>query len=175
VKTALFIFFAALLSAVAQINFSTPAATNQAVTVTERAEQIRAQLIQQRRLICGRIVKLLPEGVVIDSGYTNLLLAPLNRAWLTPATAVVPRDHSLVESQTPDAVCVGLVFLTDLPKTPGAKPKQFDYVCLEGFPMGQFTYTSVADLQRTVRKFSTKINLAVRAQLEAEAKAAEGK
>jgi hypothetical protein len=175
VKTALLIFFAALLSAVAQINFPTPAATNQAVTVTERAEQIRAQLIQQRRLICGRIVKLLPEGVVIDSGYTNLLLAPLNRAWFTPATAVVPRDHSLVESQTPDAVCVGLVFLTDLPKTPGAKPKQFDYVCLEGFPMGQFTYTSVADLQRTVRKFSTKINLAVRAQLEAEAKAAEGK
>jgi hypothetical protein len=160
---------AGLLHAVAQTNPPTPATNPPPAAV--RAEQIRADLIQNRRLICGRILKLLPEGVVVDSGYTNLLLAPLNRAWLIPATAVVPRDHASVESQTPDAVCVGLVFLTDLPKTPGLKPKQFDYVSLEGFPTGQFTYTSVADLQRTVRKFTTKINLAVRAQLEAEATA----
>ena len=117
--------------------------------------------IQNRRMICGKILKVLPDGLVVDSGYTNLMRAPLNRSWLIPGAAVATRATNLVEASQPDAVCIGLVFLTDLPKSPGAKPKIYDYVNIEGFPVGQYTYTSVGTIQRTVREFTHKLDKAV--------------
>lgn len=144
-----------------------PSAAEQGAALAERVEAMRAVCIENRRRICGRIIKVLPDGLIVDSGYTNLMRAPLNGSWLIPGTAEVTRATHLVEEKKPDAICVGLVFLTDVPKTPGAKPKVFDYVNLEGFPMGQYTYTSVGDLQRTVRRFTTKIANSVRWNFEA--------
>lgn len=143
--------------------------TNQGIALAERVEAMRAVCIENRRLICGKILKVLPDGLVVDSGYTNLMREPLNKSWLIPGTAAAARATNLVEEKKPDAICLGLVFLTDLPHPPGAKPKAFDYVCLEGFPMGQSTYTSVGDLQRTVRRFTTKIANSVRWNFEASA------
>ena len=138
--------------------------SNQAAAMTQRYEQVRMDCIQNRRMIAGKIVKLLPDGLVVDSGYTNLMRAPLNSSWLIPGTGTAARPANLVEANQPDAICVGLVFVADLPKSRGAsaKPKLFDYVCLEGFPVGQYTYTSVGDLQRTVREFTTKLQNATR-------------
>lgn len=136
--------------------------TNQSVVLAQRVEETRAACIQNRRIICGKILKVLPDGLVVDSGYTNLMRTPLNQSWLIPGAAEATRAANLVEGNQPDSVCIGLVFLTDLPKAPGAKPKVFDYVNLEAFPMGQYTYTSVGDLRRTVRKFTTKLANAVR-------------
>ncbi len=114
-------------------------------------------------MICGRILKVLPDGIVVDSGYTNLMRAPLNQSWLIPGSVVAGRAANLVESRQPDAICIGQVFVTDVPKPPpGRKPRVFDYVILEGFPIGEYTYASVGDLQRTVRRFSTKVAIAVR-------------
>jgi len=127
-------------------------------TLAQRYEKIRTDCIQNRRIISGKIVKLLPDGLVVDSGYADLSRLPLNKSWLIPGTATATRPANLVEANYPDAVCVGLVFLTDLPKSRGAKPKLYDYVNLEGFPAGQYTYTSVGDIQRTVRKFTTRLD-----------------
>lgn len=135
---------------------------SQGLSLAERVEAVRAVCIQKRRLICGRILKVLPEGLIVDSGYTNLMRAPLNQSWLVPGTAKAARATGLVEYNQPDAVCVGLVFLTDLPAARGAKPKVFDCVNLEGFPMGEYTYTSVGSLHRTVRRFTTKVANSVR-------------
>jgi hypothetical protein len=137
---------------------------NQDAALARRYQQVRMECIQNRRIIAGKIVKLLPEGLVVDSGYTNLMRAPLNSSWLIPGTVTAARPANLVEASQPDAICVGLVFVADLPKGRGAsaKPKLFDYVCLEGFPVGQYTYTSVGDLQRTVREFTTKLQNATR-------------
>jgi hypothetical protein len=140
--------------------------TNQSLSMAQRIEEIRMDCIQNRRIICGKILKVLPDGLVIDSGYTNLMRPPLNRSWLLPGTVVAVRATNLVEENQPDSVCIGLVFLTDLPKTPGTKPKRYDYVNLEVFPTGQYTYTSVGDLQRTVRKFSTQLVKAVQWKLD---------
>jgi molybdopterin-guanine dinucleotide biosynthesis protein len=41
------------------------------------------------------------------------------------------------------------------------KPMVFDYVLLEGFPMGKYAYTSVGDVTHTVRQFSAKVTTAV--------------
>ena len=136
--------------------------TNQGLALAQRVEEMRAVCIENRRIICGKILKVLPDGLVVDSGYTNLMRAPLNQSWLIPGTAEAARANNQVEANQPDAICIGLVFLTDLPKSPGAKPKVFDYVNLEGFPMGQYTYASVGDLRRTVRRFTTKIANSVR-------------
>ena len=140
---------------------------NDGLALAERVEAMRAVCIQNRRQICGRILKVLPDGLVVDSGYTNLMRAPLNQqSWLIPGTTLAARATNLVESAQPDSICVGLIFLTDLPKSPGAKPAAFDYVIIEGFPMGQHTYTSVGDLKRTVRRFTTKVANSVRWNFE---------
>jgi hypothetical protein len=137
------------------------------IAAAQHVEEIRMACIQQRRMICGKILKVLPDGLVIDSGYSSLTRVPPNGSWLLPGTTVATRDANVVESNQPDAMCIGIVFLTDLPKgQKGAKPKSFDYVKLEGFPIGQYTYTSVGDVRRTVRKFTCNLPNAVRWKLE---------
>ncbi|HEX4265647.1 MAG TPA: hypothetical protein VH597_15020 [Verrucomicrobiae bacterium] len=120
----------------------------------QEVEKVRLECIQNRRRICGKIVKVLPEGLVVDSGYTNLMREPLNRSWLIPGTAEATKPTHLIEESRTGAFCVGLVFLTNIPRAPGTKPKLYDYVNIEAFPVGPHTYVSVGDLHRTVRGFS---------------------
>ncbi len=131
--------------------------TNQNLSDAQFAEKLRADCIESRRSICGKILKVLPDGLVIDSGYADLARDPLNRSWLAPGTVTVTRATNIVEGNQPESMCIGLVFLTDIPKKRGMNPKLYDYVNLEGFPTGQYTYTSVGNVHRTVRKFSTKL------------------
>jgi len=143
-------------------------AINQDLARAQEIEKIRQACIQSRRMICGKILKIQPDGLVIDSGYTNLTRYPLNRSWLVPGTALAAHATNVIEGRQPDSVCMGLVFLTDLPKTP--KPGLYDYVSLEAFPMGQHTYASVGRLQRTVRRFSCNLARAVEWELRADQK-----
>ncbi|HWY78027.1 MAG TPA: hypothetical protein VN281_20600 [Verrucomicrobiae bacterium] len=148
----------------------------EAVAAAQHVEEMRAACIKERRMICGKILKVLPDGLVIDSGYSSLMGVPPNGSWLLPGTTVATHDVHVVESNEPDAVCQGIVFLTDLPKgQKGAKPKAFDYVKLEGFPIGQYTYTSVGDVRRTVRKFTCNLPNAVKWKLDEEGKPAATK
>jgi hypothetical protein len=165
-KIALLFMFAAL-PALAQTNSTVPTnapetfqtQTNQGLSQMQRFEKARMDCVQARRIICGKIVKILPDGLVIDSGYMDLVGSTHGDSWLIPGSVTAGRPVNLVEANRPDSVCIGLVFITDLPKGRGVqpKPKLYDYVNLEGFPVGQYTYTSVGDLQRTVREFTTKL------------------
>jgi len=136
--------------------------TNQSQDV----ESARNFCIQNRRSICGKILKILPDGLVVESGYTNLVREPLVRSWLIPGSALAGKSAHLVESSEPGAICIGTVFLTDYPKSRRIKPKLYDYVIIEGYPAGQYTYNSVGDLQKTVRRFSASISAAVKLNLE---------
>src|SRR5271169_4691330 len=60
--------------------------TNQGLSFPQQVEEIRTACIEGRRIICGKILKILPDGLVVDSGFTNLLRAPLTRSWLAPGT-----------------------------------------------------------------------------------------
>jgi hypothetical protein len=131
------------------------------VAQAQHIQEIRDACIRNRRRICGKILKVLPEGLVVDSGYTNLARAQINRSWLLPGVVLAERVTNVVEENEPGCFCFGLVFLTDLPEARGAKPKPYDYVNIEAFPKGQFTYTSIGDVHRTVRKFSPKLAAAV--------------
>jgi hypothetical protein len=136
-------------------------------TAAQRAEQIRAECLQGRRIICGKILKVLPNGLVVDSGYTDLLRSPVNKSWLIPGRVAASRPASQVESREPESVCVGLVFVTDLPKSRGTRPKPYDYLNLLGYPTGEFTYNSVGTVQKTVRKFSANLLKAVEVNFKA--------
>ena len=129
---------------------------------------MRAVCINGRRSICGKVLKILPDGLVIESGYTNLLRKPLDRSWLIPGTVTASRAPNLVEGNEPGVVCVGFVVLTNLPKSRRAKPNPYDYVILEAYPAGQYTYTSVGSLQRTVRRFSASLEAAVKLNLQGD-------
>jgi len=177
-------FFLATLPALAQTNVggftnrldvipsSSPqpaqSQTNQNPSIAQLVEQMRAACINGRRSICGKVLKILPDGLVIESGYTNLLRSPLDRSWLVPGTATASRAPNLVEGHEPGSVCTGLVVLTELPKSRRAKPKNYDYVVIEAYPAGHYTYTSVGSLQRTVRRFSASLETAVKLNLQAD-------
>ena len=141
--------------------------TNQ-MSIVQRAQQMRAACIENRRSICGKILKVLPDGLVIESGYTNLLRSPLDRSWIVPGTVTASRAPNLIELNEPGAICVGLVFLADTPKSRRVKVNQYDYVVIQAYPAGQYIYTSVGDVRRTVRRFSASLENAVGLNLQAE-------
>ena len=177
IATAALAISAAVYSTRAQTNVATatvataPAAGNPpaAVTVALR-EQWRSSCIAGRRAICGKILRVFPDGLLIESGYTNLLRQPLTKSWLVPRSVIASRAPNLVESREPGAICVGTVMLTDLPR---GKPHPYDYVILTGYPAGEFTYLSVGTIQKTVRRFSASLGQAVKANLAAAEQAAK--
>ena len=101
-------------------------ATNSPAARFQSTEKIRAECLAGRRMICGKILRVLPDGLVVESGYPDLLRSPLTDSWLVSGTVAVRPAPNLIESQEPGAVCVGTVFLTDLPKARGKKPRPYD-------------------------------------------------
>lgn len=166
--------------ATAQTNFeanttnSNSPATNQP-TAGQLAEKFRVDCIENRRLICGKILKVLPDGLVVDSGYTDLLRPELSTSWLVPGSVTASRPANTLEKREPGAVCVGIVFISDLPKMRDVvtQPKQYDYVVQLGYPAGEYTYTSVGSVQKTVRRFSADVGKAVKLKQAAAEKSGE--
>jgi len=134
-------------------------ATNQSPSPIELSERLRAYCINNRRSICGKILRIVPDGVIVECGYTNLLRESLSGPWLLPGTVVASRAPNLVESKEPNALCVGTVCLCHLPR---GKPHLYDYVVISGYPMGQYTYASVGSVTRTVRLYSASLERAVK-------------
>jgi len=150
------------------------AKTSAPVITPLRAERMRAVCVQGRRCVCGRVLKILPSGVVVESGYTSLMRPELKGAWLVPGTVTASLTPSLVEGVEPGAVCVGQVFLTDLPRHRHAKINLYDYVVVNAYPAGEFTYASVGGMQRTVRRFSCGLETAVRLSLQYQDSVGDG-
>ena len=150
-----------LPSAAQSTNSSPPQKTPPSI---ELREELRTRCIDGRRSLCGKILRIFPNGILVESGYTNLLRAPLTKSWLVPGTVVASPPRDLVESKEPGAICVGTVFLTDLPR---GKPHLYDYVIICGYPTGEFTYTSVGTIKKTVRRFSANVDKAVKTILAA--------
>ncbi len=142
--------------------------TNEALAGVMRAERMRAECVEGRRMICGRLMRRVESGWVVESGYTNLLRAPLTKSWLVPGSATASKPANLVESREPDAVCIGTVYLADLPRGRGLKPRLYDYVILRGYPAGTYTYATVGGNHKTVRRFSTNLEKAVKLNLAAQ-------
>ena len=145
---------------------ASPAPPESATAAAVRAEQIRADCINGRRLICGRVLEIVPGGLVVDSGYTDLLRPPLTESWVVSGTVPASRDPSVLELNEPGTPCIGLAFLTDIPRR--QKVKKFDYVILIGYPAGQYVYSPAPKVRRTIRKFAGGLDTAVRLTLQAE-------
>jgi hypothetical protein len=138
------------------------AAQQKGIQAIELREQWRAKCIAGRRSICGKILRILPDGLLIESGYTNLLRSSLTKTWLVPGTVVASPVRNLVETKEPGAICVGTILLTDLPR---GKPHPYDYVIICGYPTGETTCTTVGTIKKTVRRFSANLDEAVKANL----------
>lgn len=131
----------------------------QTLNSTNRAEQVRNACIEGRRFICGRVLQVTPTGLVVDSGYKQLLSPPFDRSWVVSGTASLVRSPNALEDKRPDAVCVGLVFLSNIPKRPAVK--EYDYVVLHGYPAGEHQYIPVPGVKKTIRRFSASLERAV--------------
>ena len=130
----------------------------------QQAERIRATCLCGARHICGRVLQILPHGLVVESGYTNLLDPHYLQAWRVPGTATIPRQLASEERDEPGAPCVGLVYLTDLPKRPAVK--LYDYVTIRAYPAGQHAYAPVPGVSRTLRQFAVRLSTAVKLNLD---------
>jgi len=106
----------------------------------------------------GKILKVLPEESLLTAA-TPIDAVSLNRLSLVPGTAVATRATILSEGNQPDSICIA-GFLTDLPQTPGVN-QGLRLRQPRSFSRWPIYYTSVGYLQRTVRKFSTKLVKAV--------------
>jgi hypothetical protein len=131
----------------------------------QRAEQIRTACLQGERHICGRVLQVLPKGLVVESGFTNLLDPHFRQLWRVPGTADIPRHLAPVELDAPGAPCVGLVYLTDLPKRPAVK--LYDYVTIRAYPAGEHAYVPITGVAKSIRQFAVRLSTAVRLNLEA--------
>jgi len=135
------------------------AATGQPLNLSELSESVRAECIRGRRVICGKVLEIVKGGLIVESGYTSLLRPPLTQSWVAPATVAATRDPNAIESTEPGAVCVGTIFLTDVPRSP--VPHQFDYVTIMGYPAGIYSYSPVPSITNEVRRFSAGLETAV--------------
>jgi hypothetical protein len=140
----------------------------QALKAAQDAERTRTRCIEGRRYIAGRVLQVTPEGLIVDSGYSALLSPPFNHSWVVSGTASVKRDASAVEEKKPNAMCIGLVFLSNIPKRPAVKA--YDYVVIHGYPAGEHVYSPVPGVQKMVRRFSASLERAVQINLDREAK-----
>ena len=138
-----------------------------AVATAVRAEQIRTGCIQGRRLVCGKVLKILPDGLVVDSGYTDLLREPFSQSWVNPGSISVSHNANVLELNEPGTPGIGLVFLTGIPKR--QKVNAFDYVVMMGYPAGQYIYTPAPNIEKPIRKFACGLDTAVKLNLQAEA------
>jgi hypothetical protein len=158
----------------AVISTDVPASTRaggrqQAEIITgQEVEQLRTRCIEGRRYIAGRVVQINSDGIVVDSGYSKLLSPPFNRSWLVAGTASVSRDASLVEEKKADAICAGLVFLSNIPKRPAVK--SYDYVVIHGYPAGKYVYVPAPGVEKTIRRFSASLDRAVESNLALQRK-----
>ena len=142
--------------------------TNQpqdARALVQKAEEIRTACINGRRRICGKVLQIVPEGLVVESGYTNLLRPELSHSWLAPGNVTSSLPPNLVEQNSPGAVCVGLVLVTDIPKRPVVKA--YDYVIFQVYPAGQYDYVPVPAVKKIIRRFSVGLATAVQLNLAA--------
>jgi len=151
------LLFATLLPVAAQTNGSSPAAESQAVE--KHTAEIRAECIRGRRCICGKVIQIVPGGLVVESGYTDLLNPEFNQSWVISERAAVKRDPKLLERDEPASPCIGTIFLTDIPKRPRAK--LYEYVVLQAYPAGNYTYIPVPGVEKTIRKFAAGLDTAV--------------
>jgi hypothetical protein len=148
-------------------------ATKSTIVHTEKAppaspathsEQIRTDCINDRRLICGKVLKIVPGGLVVDSGYTGLLRPPLTRSWVVPGSVPASQNPVALELNEPGTPCIGLAFLTNIPPRP--KVKIFDYVIIMAYPAGQYVYAPVPNVEKTIRKFSASLDAAIKLNLQ---------
>jgi len=170
-KLFLLIIFSAWLPALAQTNASASAnQTNQtAVEVRhrdQRSTEIRTACINGRRCVCGKVIKIVPEGLIVESGYTALMNPPFTGSWVIPSGALVSRDSKLLERDEPASPCIGTVLLTDFPKRPAVK--LYDYVLIQAYPAGEYLYTPVPGVEKQIRKFAGGLETAVKLKLAAE-------
>jgi hypothetical protein len=149
------------------VNVSTSATNQGAAGVREqRAADIRAACVNGRRCICGKVIKIVPEGLVVESGYTALMQPPFTGSWVIPGGALLIRDSKLIERDEPASPCIGTVLLTDFPKRPAVK--LYDYVLLQGYPAGEYLYIPVPGVEKEIRKFAGGLDTAVRLKVAAE-------
>ena len=92
-----------------------------------------------------------------------MLRPELARSWVVPANVYVGGTPNLVEEKSPGSIGVGLVFVTAIPKRPIVKP--YDYVILEAFPAGQYTYAPVPNVNKNLRRFSVELETAISSAL----------
>ena len=136
--------------------------------LAQKAEQMRAVCVNGRRHICGQVLQIKPDGLVVDSGYTDLLRAELSQSWVAPGTVTTTRPANLVEENAPGSPCIGVIFLADIPKRPAVK--LYDYVIIEAYPAGDYSYQPVPGVTKNIRRFSARLEGAVQWNLGVERK-----
>ncbi|MEI9962107.1 MAG: hypothetical protein WDM76_13540 [Limisphaerales bacterium] len=181
-KFALLLFFVAL-SASAQTNVAKVASnspsqtipdTNQSSIVIVRGAACEADSRDLRARPSFDLRGKFSKCCLMDWWWKAVIRILCVRRWIVPGWCRArPRPAArpvLLKATNRVRFALGWFFITDIPKARRTKPAQYDYVILQGYPAGQYTYTSLGTIERTVRRFSAGLSTAVDLCLEAENK-----
>ncbi len=141
-----------------------PAEQARALARAELSEKVRAECVEARRYVAGRVIEITSKGLIVESGYSSLLQPPFNQSWVVPGNATVAKDLETPEEKHPDAVCRGLVSLISIPRRPKVKP--YDYVVIHAYPAGEEMYRPVPGVEKTIRRYSASLETAVQSEVE---------
>ena len=137
----------------------------EARALIQKVEQVRNACVEGRRRICGQVLQVSADGLVVDSGYTDLLRPELANSWVLPSSVSASRPPNLLEEKSPGSVCVGLVLVTATPKRPPVKP--YDYVVIGAYPAGETNCVLAPNVTKTLRRFSVELEAAIQLNLDA--------
>jgi hypothetical protein len=109
--------------------------------------------------IQGKVIQKIPEGLLIDSGRDGLERAKMGEPGFDSQGYLVGSDEWVTENNThPDTIYIGIVLLTDYGKYQSVADDEF--VASFGFPAGFYTYDTVNNSSKTIRKFTAIISKA---------------
>ncbi len=109
--------------------------------------------------ICGKVLQIVPAGLVVESGYTNLLNPEFSHSWLVPGDITASLSAKSCRRKFARCRVCGIGARDRHSERPAVKA--YDYVIFRFIPAGQYNYAPVPGVKKTIRRFSVGLPTAV--------------
>lgn len=126
------------------------ATANKAAADAQASEKRRKIIDASKMVVTGKLIQKLDNGLLVESGSER------ERRTITRVMHMPGRMVRLYDPKTELQIYDGLCLLTDYPDQ--AKVVDDDVVHAIAYPNGEYSYTTVNESSKTIRKFTCNLN-----------------
>ncbi len=125
-----------------------------------RVDAVRKSVEANRRLVHGKVIQKIKEGLLISSGAKEVSDAANDSGYQVHKNGSVTSwsGGTLVEGDKPGALAIGYILLQDYPAQ--ASVVDDHELTINAYPVGQFVYDSVGGAKKTIRRFTASLPIA---------------